>query len=151
MLLSARKLYVGRKVICVRCLNCSFNNVAKSIRLLDKKSHFCLYRKKFIQLNAFESSIPLEVYLFCASSNLFGSCNHSCDVISGIRKQYPLDCFPTWFICLQKMVNPYPAKVFVLAMSSAYYVCCVFLRHFRALLPWNQTLRIQIRLLLRQS
>ena len=26
----------GRKVIYVRCINCSYNNVAKGIRLLDK-------------------------------------------------------------------------------------------------------------------
>ena len=39
-----QKLYVGRKVIYVRCINGSYNNVAKDICLLDKK-HFCLYRK----------------------------------------------------------------------------------------------------------
>ena len=52
---------LGRKVICVRCINCSYNsmdNMAKGIRLLDKKAIF-LYRKKFIQVRAFESNIPL--------------------------------------------------------------------------------------------
>ena len=34
-------------VVYVRCINCSFNNVAKGIHLLDKKSiFFCLYRNK---------------------------------------------------------------------------------------------------------
>ena len=40
----AQKLFVGggggRKVIYVRCINCSYNNVAKVIRLLDKKAIF---------------------------------------------------------------------------------------------------------------
>ena len=38
MLRIAQKLYLGRKVIYVRCISCSYNNVAKSIRLLDKKA-----------------------------------------------------------------------------------------------------------------
>ena len=37
MLWIVQKLYVGRKVIYVRCINCSYNNVAKDIHLLDKK------------------------------------------------------------------------------------------------------------------
>ena len=32
----------GRKVIHVRCLHCSYNNLAKGIRLLDKKAS-CVY------------------------------------------------------------------------------------------------------------
>ena len=31
---------LGRKVIYVRCINCSYNNVAKCIRLLDKNAFF---------------------------------------------------------------------------------------------------------------
>ena len=31
---------LGRKVIYVRCINCSYNNVAKGKRLLDKKIIF---------------------------------------------------------------------------------------------------------------
>ena len=50
---------LGRKVIYVRCINCSYNNVAKGIRLLDKK-HFCLYRTNFIQVRAFERYIPIN-------------------------------------------------------------------------------------------
>ena len=34
------KLYVGRKIIYVRCINCSYNNVAKGIPLLGKKAIF---------------------------------------------------------------------------------------------------------------
>ena len=51
---------LGLKVIYVVCTNCSYNNVAKGIRLLDKKkTFFCLYRKTFMQVRAFESYIPL--------------------------------------------------------------------------------------------
>ena len=31
---------LGRKVIYVRCINCSYNEVAKGISLLDKKAFF---------------------------------------------------------------------------------------------------------------
>ena len=51
---------LGRKVIYVRCISCSYNNVAKVIRLLDKKSNFCLYRKNFMQVRGFERYIPLK-------------------------------------------------------------------------------------------
>ena len=36
---------LGRKVIYVRCLNCSYNNVAKGIRLLDKKQFLFIQEK----------------------------------------------------------------------------------------------------------
>ena len=36
----------GGKVIYVRCISCSYNNVAKGIRLLDKKTIF-VYTGKF--------------------------------------------------------------------------------------------------------
>ena len=51
---------LGRKVIYLRCINSSYNNVAKGIRLLDM---FCLYRNNFMQVRAFERYIPLS--LFC--------------------------------------------------------------------------------------
>ena len=35
-----KRCILGRKVIYVRCINCSYNNVAKGIRLLDKKACF---------------------------------------------------------------------------------------------------------------
>ena len=44
ILRTAQKLYVGAGTIYVRFINCSYNNVTKDIRLLDKKP-FCLYRK----------------------------------------------------------------------------------------------------------
>ena len=53
---------LGRKVMYVRCINCSYNNGAKGIRLLDKKAIFCLYRKKFMQVRAFERYIPLNTW-----------------------------------------------------------------------------------------
>ena len=40
MKMSAQKLYVGCKVICVRCINCPYNNIAKGIRLHDKIAIF---------------------------------------------------------------------------------------------------------------
>ena len=38
---------LGRKVIYVRCINCSYNNVANGIRLLDKKKQFLFQQEKF--------------------------------------------------------------------------------------------------------
>ena len=46
MLRVAQKLYVRAKVIYVRCISCSYNNMAKSIRLLDKKA-ILVYTGKF--------------------------------------------------------------------------------------------------------
>ena len=37
---------LGRKVIYVRCISCSYNNVAKGICLLDKKA-ILIYTGKF--------------------------------------------------------------------------------------------------------
>ena len=37
----------------VRCINCSYNNVAKGIRLLNKK-HFLFITENFMQGRAFE-------------------------------------------------------------------------------------------------
>ena len=47
MLWIAQKLYVGRKMVYVRYINCPYNNVAKGIRLLDKKKHFLIIQEKF--------------------------------------------------------------------------------------------------------
>ena len=44
-------------MIYVRCINCSYNNVAKGIRLLDKKANIFVYTGK---IRAFESYIPLR-------------------------------------------------------------------------------------------
>ena len=49
---------LGRKEIYVRCINYSYNNMAKGIRLLGKKA-ICLYRNFFLQVRAFESNISL--------------------------------------------------------------------------------------------
>ena len=48
-------------MIYVRCMNCSYNNVAKGIRLLDKKAIFVYIGKKFMQVRAFERYIPLQI------------------------------------------------------------------------------------------
>ena len=37
---------LGRKVICVRCINCPYNNIAKGIRLYDKIAIFVYSGKK---------------------------------------------------------------------------------------------------------
>ena len=50
---------LGRKVIYVRCIKYSYNNVAKGIRLLDKKAFF-VYTGKIMQVRAFERYIPLN-------------------------------------------------------------------------------------------
>ena len=47
------------QVINVRYINCSYNNVAKGICLLDKKAFFCLNRKEIMQVRAFKRYIPL--------------------------------------------------------------------------------------------
>ena len=49
-------------MIYVRCINCSYNNVAKGIRLLDKK-HFLFIQEKFMQVRAFERYIPCTARL----------------------------------------------------------------------------------------
>ena len=54
---------LGRKMIYVRCINCSYNNVAKGICLHDKKAFF-VYRKNFMQVRAFERYIPLKSVLW---------------------------------------------------------------------------------------
>ena len=44
-------------MICVGCINCSYNIVAKDIRYLDKIAIF-VHTEKIIQVRAFESSFP---------------------------------------------------------------------------------------------
>ena len=59
MLRIAQKLFVGGKVIYVRCINCSYNIVAKGIRLLNEKA-FLFIQESFMQVRAFERYIPLK-------------------------------------------------------------------------------------------
>ena len=48
-------------MIYVRCISCSYNNVAKaSIRLLDKNHFLFIQEKKIMQVRAFERYIPLN-------------------------------------------------------------------------------------------
>ena len=44
----------------MRCINCSYNNIAKGIRLLDKIAIFVYAGKKFTQVRAFESNFSLN-------------------------------------------------------------------------------------------
>ena len=52
---------LGRKVICVRCINCSYNNVAKGMRLLNKK-HLLFIQENSMQVRAFERYTPLKYH-----------------------------------------------------------------------------------------
>ena len=81
---------LGHKVIYVIYINCSYNNVAEGIGLLDKK-HFCLYRKIFMQERAFERYIPLK-YLCLPQFNVY-------DTV--IVFAFEIPCLP--------QVNPYSA------------------------------------------
>ena len=45
MLPIAQSYMLGRKVIYVRCINCSYNNAAKGIRLLIKKQFLFIQKK----------------------------------------------------------------------------------------------------------
>ena len=60
----APKLYVGRKLIYVRFINCSHNNVTKGIHLLDKRAFF--NTGIFMQIRAFERYIPVNEYGKCS-------------------------------------------------------------------------------------
>ena len=56
-----------RNVIYVRCLNCSYNNVAEGIRLLDKKAIFVI-QEKFHASMSFLKIYPLKYYPLCSLS-----------------------------------------------------------------------------------
>ena len=71
-----------RKVIYVRSIKSSYNNVASEIRLLDKNI-FCLYRKKFMQVRAFERYFPLR-------QGLLEIHVHGNSAVSGIVRAYLL-------------------------------------------------------------
>ena len=45
------------QVIYVRCIHCSYNNVAKGSHLLDKTA-FLFIQENFMQVRAFERYIP---------------------------------------------------------------------------------------------
>ena len=49
-----------RTINYVRCINCSYNNVAKSISLLDKKYIFMQENVIYVQVRAFERYVPLR-------------------------------------------------------------------------------------------
>ena len=57
MLLIAQRLHVGASSELCEMNKLFYNNVIKGIRHLDKK-HLCLYRKKFVQVRAFERYFP---------------------------------------------------------------------------------------------
>ena len=48
-------------MICVRCINCSYNNIAKGIRLLDKYEKTAIFMQEKNHTRAFESSVPLSL------------------------------------------------------------------------------------------
>ena len=61
---------LGRKVIFVRCINCSYNNVAKGIRLLDKKAFFIYTGKFHASKSVRKIHIPLILLLICIFLNI---------------------------------------------------------------------------------
>ena len=61
----AQKLYVGALSDLCEMYKLFIQQCGQGIRLLDKK-HFCLYRKKFMQVRAFERYIPLIFSSTCA-------------------------------------------------------------------------------------
>ena len=64
-------MYVRRNVIYVRYINCSYNNMAKGTRLLDKKAFLFIQEKihasksflKIYPLNAFGGIFPRKTYI----------------------------------------------------------------------------------------
>ena len=70
---------LGRKVIYVRCINCSYNNVAKGIRLFEKRHSigvqsvvlpFSVYRNRFIMFWSYFFVLKLGVYVRLVKSLL---------------------------------------------------------------------------------
>ena len=57
-LISMLRCMLGRKVIYVRCINCSYKTVAKSICLLDNKT-FLFIQENFYASKSFFKEIPL--------------------------------------------------------------------------------------------
>ena len=55
---------MGRKVIYLRCIKCSYNNVAKGIRVLDKKAIFG-FQEKFHASKSFRKTYPLKATCGC--------------------------------------------------------------------------------------
>ena len=60
-LLSTQKLYVGAYMICVRCIYCLYNIIAKGIRLLDKMAIFVYTGNFFIYVRAIKSNAPFTL------------------------------------------------------------------------------------------
>ena len=86
---------LGRKVIYVRCLNCSYNNVAKGIRVLDKKKkQFLFIQEKIMQVRAFERYIPLTNQAQCCASQE-KHCHCLKQLHIPIRERYTLDLILT--------------------------------------------------------
>ena len=60
-------------MIYVRCIKCSYNNVAKGIRLLDKKAFFLFIQEKnFMQVRAFKRYIK-DIYFFEVNTKYISS------------------------------------------------------------------------------
>ena len=77
---------LGRKVIYVRCINCSYSNVAKGIHLLDKKAIIFVYTEIFRNVRALDRCTLLSVWSLFSNAEL--SVLSSFEVIS-LRKREP--------------------------------------------------------------
>ena len=80
---------LGRKMVYVRCLSCSYNNVAKGIRLLDKKE-FLFIQEKFMQVRAFERYIPFN--------NVFNSTHYSGYTIHSVNIKTTTGTSDKWVV-----------------------------------------------------
>ena len=67
----------GRKVIYVRFINCSYNNVAKGIRLLDKKAIFVYTGKIHARKSFLKDLYPLSNYTIYLSASIQLHCRTS--------------------------------------------------------------------------
>ena len=90
---------LGRKVIYVRCINCSYNNVAKGICLLDKKKAFLFIQEQF---HASKSFIPLKYMINCSLNSL----EKKHFVGNHLQNRYHLS--PMNFTCLISRTSLFP-------------------------------------------
>ena len=67
---SAQSCMLGRKVICVRCINYSYNDIAKGIRLIDKLAILFIQEKSHTS-KSFWKKHPLKHSLEIASDETF--------------------------------------------------------------------------------
>ena len=89
---------LGRKVIYVRCISCSYNNVTKGIRLLDKKKQFLFIQEHFNASKSFWKIYPFNrtnIVFYISGTNI---------ALGKPTQQGPYDYCETynpWRVCRQ--------------------------------------------------